>query len=410
MEVGTIDPIDQQVARPGNVPADRVLDFDIYGDMPVGAEFHAHWRSLMQSAAHPLMWTPHNGGHWIALNAELSDTVLADYERFSNWTVLVPKETAGEAYRLIPLSLDPPEHRPFRNLLNDNLSPKALKGTDEVITALTVELIEGFKAKGRCNFVHDFAEQLPVRIFMQIVDLPVADLPKLKHLADQFTRPDGSLTYDEVSTQFREYINPVITARRGKGGDDMISRMVSGQVDGRDLTDLEAENICIQVLVGGLDTVGTMLGFTMLFLARHADLRRAIAADPSLIDDALLEFLRRFPVVSSAREVRDDIEFDGVQLKSGDMVMAPTIVVSMDEAMNADPLKFELGRRARRHSTFGKGSHTCPGAHLARMEMKIVLKEWCARIPEFRLADPDAVGYASGIVGTVKPFDIVWDV
>lgn len=190
----------------------------------------------------------------------------------------------------------------------------------------------------------------------------------------------------------------------------MISRMVSGQVNGRDLTDVEAENICIQVLVGGLDTVVNLLGFTMQFLARHGDLRRRLAADQSLIDDALLEFLRRFPVVSSAREVRDDVEFDGVQLKSGDMVMAPTIVVALDEAMNKDPLAFELKRAGRRHSTFGKGSHTCPGAHLARMEIKIVLKEWFARIPEFELADPSAVGYASGIVGTVKPFDIVWNV
>jgi cytochrome P450 len=410
MEVGAIDPVDQQVARPGNVPAERVLDFDIYADMPPGVDFHEHWRSLMDKVPHPLMWTPHNGGHWIAFNAELSDTVMSDYERFSNWTVLVPKETAGEAYRLIPLSLDPPEHRPFRNLLNDNLSPKALKGADDVITSLTVELIESFRAKGRCNFVHDFAEQLPVRIFMQIVDLPIVDLPKLKHLADQFTRPDGSLTYPEVSALFREYINPVISARRGKGGEDMISRMVSGQVNGRDLTDVEAENICIQVLVGGLDTVVNLLGFTMQFLARHEDLRRRIAADTSLIDDALLEFLRRFPVVSSAREVRNPVEFDGVQLAAGDMVMAPTIVVALDEAMNKDPLAFELKRAGRRHSTFGRGSHTCPGAHLARMEMKIVLKEWFARIPEFRLADPDAVSYASGIVGTVKPFDLIWDV
>ena len=78
-------------------------------------------------------------------------------------------------------------------LLNDNLSPRALAGIEERITALTVELIEGVKPKGRCNFVHDFAEQLPVRIFMQVVDLPVEDLPKLKYLADQYTRPDGSL-------------------------------------------------------------------------------------------------------------------------------------------------------------------------------------------------------------------------
>ena len=410
MEVGALHPADEIASRPANVPADRVLDFDIYRPLDEGVDYHRNWRALMDNAQHPVMWTPHNGGHWIALRGDLSDTVMSDYGRFSNNTILVPKDTAGEAYRLIPLSLDPPEHRPFRTLLNDHLGGKGLVGTDETIRKLAVELIEGFVSKGQCNFVHDFAEQLPVRIFMQIVDLPEADLPKLKHLADQFTRPDGSLTYPEVSQLFREYMRPVIAERRGGAGTDMITRMVSGQVNGRDLTDEEAENICIQVLVGGLDTVVNFLGFTMSYLAQDAELRHALAAEPALIDDAVLEFFRRFPLVASAREVRDDIEWEGVQLKSGDMVMAPTIVVNLDDATNEEPFEFRLKRSARRHSTFGKGSHTCPGAILARLEMKIILREWLARIPEFRLAPGQQLSFANGIVGTVKPFMLEWDV
>lgn len=409
MEIAVIDPADQMVPRPDNVPADRVIDFDIYKDVPDGQGFHQSWRDLLMASAYPLMWTPHNGGHWIAMRGEVSDVVMSDSDRFSNYTVLVPKETAGEAYRLIPLSLDPPEHRPFRNLLNDNLSPKALKGTDEKISELTISLIEGFKPHGRCDFIHEFAEQLPVRIFMQIVDLPEKDLPKLKHLADQFTRPDGSLTYPQVAQQFRDYLSPVIADRRGKNGTDMISRMVNGQVGGRDLTDVEAENICMQVLVGGLDTVVNLMSFTMSYLAQDHHLRRTLASDPSQIDDALLEFLRRFPVVSSSREVRAEIDFEGVRLKKGDMVMAPTIFVAMDDAANDNPLEFRLSRAARRHSTFGKGSHTCPGAHLARMEMKILLREWLARIPDFRLAEGTRLSFSNGIVGTVKPFTLVWD-
>lgn len=396
--------------RPGHVPADRVIDFDIYAPLPPGTDLHVFWHDLIKTAPHKLMWTPHNEGHWISLSGEVSDIVMSESDRFSNRTVLVPKETAGEAYRLIPLSLDPPEHRPFRYLLNENLSPKAIKGLDEEIIALTAELIEGFKPKGRCNFIHDFAEQLPVQMFMRVVNLPIEDLPKLKHLADQFTRPDGSMTYPEVIAEFRAYINPVITKRRGAGAMDMISRMVSSKIDDRDLTDEEAENICIQVLVGGLDTVVNLMGFVMSYLGKDAELRRAIAADPEMIDKALLEFFRRFPVVSSSREVLRDIEFEGVQLKAGDMVMASTIPVAMDEAMNADPLTFSLDRTQRRHSTFGKGSHTCPGAPLARLELKIMLREWFARIPEFRLAEGSQIEFSSGIVGTVKPFVLEWDV
>lgn len=411
MEIGVLNPSDVRAhPRPANVPEDRVFDFDIYRDIPEGMDFHGFWHDLMKSVPHTMMWTPHNGGHWVALRAEASDIVMSDSERFSNHTVLVPKETAGEAYRLIPLSLDPPEHRPFRNLLNDNLGPKPLKPMEGAIVDLTVELIESFAGKGICNFVHDFAEQLPVTIFMMLVDLPLADLPKLKHLADQFTRPDGSMTYPEVTEAFHEYLTPVIAKRRTGGGEDMISRMVSSRIDGRELTDIEALNICTQVLVGGLDTVVNMLGFTFSYLARDQKLRQAIAADPSLINDALLEFFRRFPVVSSAREVRDDVEFEGVTLARGDMVMSPTIVVAMDTELTNDPLNFQLQRPGRKHSTFGKGSHTCPGAHLARMEMKIVLREWFARIPEFRLAEDAPLTYTNGIVGSVKPFTLVWDV
>lgn len=411
MEVDVANPPDHYVSPPpDNVPADRIVDFDIYRVLPDGVDYHRSWRALMDESPYSVMWTPHNGGHWIALRGDLSDIVMSDYERFSNRTILVPKDTAGEAYRLIPLSLDPPEHRPFRNLLNDNLSPKALKGMDERITDLAVQLIEGFKPRGRCDFIHEFAEQLPVRIFMQVVDLPEEDLPKLKHLADQFTRPDGSLTYPEVGQLFRAYLAPVIAARRGKGGADMISRMVNGQIDGRDLTDEEAENICIQVLVGGLDTVVNFMGFTMSFLAENHELRRALAADPDRIDDALLEFLRRFPLVSSSREVRHDIVFEGVTLKAGDMIMAPTALSALDDAANDNPLAFQLNRPARRHSTFGKGSHTCPGAHLARIELKIMLKEWFARIPEFRLAEGSALRFSNGIVGTVQPFVLEWTV
>lgn len=411
METGTANPLaPPDVARPDNVPVDRVFDFDIYRDIPAGMDFHAFWRELMTTAPYPLMWTPHNEGHWVALTAELSDTVMSDTERFSNRTVLVPKETAGEAYRLIPLSLDPPEHRPFRNLLNENLGPKPLKPIEQTIVDLTVSLIDGFKDRGQCDFVRDFAEQLPVTIFMKLVDLPLADLPKLKHLADQFTRPDGSMTYPEVADAFRAYLTPVLAERRGGSGEDMITRMISGRIDGRELTEVEAQNICIQVLVGGLDTVVNLLAFTFAYLARDADLRRAIAADPELINDALLEFFRRFPVVSSSREVRNEVEFEGVTLKAGDMVMAPTIVVAMDTAMNADPLEFQLNRPGRKHSAFGKGSHTCPGAHLARLEMKIVLREWFARIPEFRLADTEHLSYTNGIVGSVTPFLLEWAV
>lgn len=394
--------------RPAHVPADRVIDFDIYQPLCDDADFHHSWKALQDGSSADILWTPRNGGHWLVLRGRLVSQILSDYARFSNHTVLVPKDTAGETYRLLPLSLDPPAHAPFRNLLNSNLSPRAVSTIEPSIRALTITLIEGLRPAGGCNFTKDFAEQLPIRIFMQIVNLPANDTPKLKHLADQFTRPDGTLTYPEVIKLFREYIGPVIQARRGGTGTDMLSRLINGRVGDRPLTDEEAANLCIQVLVGGLDTVVNFMGFVMLFLAQDVQARAALAAEPKRIPHALNELARRFPLVTVGREVRDDLEFEGLPLKKGEMIVAPTILHGLDDRENKDPFTVDFARSAIRHSTFGSGSHTCPGAHLARTEVKIMLEEWLSRIPEFHLAPHRQIRFTGGIVGSVVELPLAW--
>ena len=393
---------------PTHIPPERVRDFDIYQPLRDGLDFHLSWKALQDSGAPDVIWTPHNGGHWLVLRGPLVERVLSDHANFSSHTVLVPKETAGVAYRLLPLSLDPPDHAPFRKLLTSGLSPQAVSAVEGRIRALTVGLIEGFKSRGECNFTHEFAEQLPIRIFMQIVDLPETDMPRLKYLADQFTRPDGSLEFADVRRLFHEYISPLVSARRGGQGTDMLSRMINGEVNGRALTDEEAANLCIQVLVGGLDTVVNFMGFVMLFLAEHPAERAALAAQPSNIRIAINELARRFPLVVVGREVRADMNFEGAQLKQGEMVVAPTPLHGLDASENPNPLQVDFARPEARHSTFGAGSHTCPGAHLARTETRILLEEWLARIPDFRVAPGFRVQYTGGIVGSVNELRLVW--
>jgi len=396
--------------RPDHVPLERCIDFDIYQPLQPGKDFQESWKALQDSTLPDVVWTAHNGGHWLVLRGRLVSQVLSDYANFSNHTVLVPKETAGEAYRLLPLSLDPPAHAPFRNLLSNGLSPKAVSAAEAAIRTLTIRLIEGFRAQGHCNFTHDFAEQLPIRIFMQIVNLPPADMPRLKYLADQFTRPDGSMEFKEVRTNFQAYIAPIIRQRRGGDGTDMLSRMINGQVDGRALTDEEAANLCIQVLVGGLDTVVNFMGFVMLYLARDAAARQQLAAQPDQIRVAINELARRFPLVTVGREVTHDFVFEGVPLKKGEMIVAPTLLHGLDERENPEPLKVDFKRAEVKHSTFGSGSHTCPGAHLARTETRILIEEWLQRIPEFGLAPGAEITYTGGIVGSVNALPLVWDV
>jgi len=407
----TVSPQTAVAPRPDNVPEDRVIDFNLHRQVADGKSPQQLWRELRDQATHSVVWTPRNGGHWIVLEPELCEVVLSESEIFSTRVVIVPREPVGEIYsKYLPLSLDPPEHGAFRKILNDNLGSKPITRMKPAVRDLTIELIEGFKPNGRCNFTHDFAEQLPVRIFMRVVDLPEKDLPLLKYLSDQFTRPDGTITLDEVEKQFSDYIGPAIRSRRGKPADDLISQMVNGQIRGRHLTDEEAENMCIQVLIAGLDTVVNLLGFIFSYLATEDTLRRKLASNPALQEDAILEFLRRFPLVSGSREVRREYEFGGVILKPRDMIMASTIPIAMSESSNPNALEFQLERPARHHYIFGKGPHVCPGAPLARLELKIILEEWLSRIPEFRLSAGKTLSYASGIVAAVNSFELEWDV
>ena len=395
--------------QPANVPADRVVDFDIYQPFSATPDFHRAWADLRDGTSHKIVWTPHNEGHWIALDPALISTVLTDSRQFSNRIVLVPKSTAGEAYsELIPLSLDPPVHRPYRKILDDKLFGSAVNPLEDGVRTLTISLIEGFRAQGRCNFVHDFAEKLPLLAFMRLVDLPVADLPQLKHLADQFTRPDGSITPAEASAQFRTYLAPILAERKGSDRPDLLSHIADGRIGDRPITETEAVNLASQVLVGGLDTVVNFMSFAMLTLAAMPSLQQHIATHPDAIPDAMNELLRRLPIVSSGREVVDNIEIDGVTLAKGQIVIASTVLFSLDPSINENPYEIDLDRQFKKTVIFGAGRHTCPGQFLARIEIRALLEEWFKRIPSVRLAPGQTIHHHGGITAGTDPFVLEW--
>ena len=392
------------------MPDERVVDFDVFSPMNPGEDPHTGWKALQDSSPFTMVWTPRNGGHWIALRGRLIETIMTDYERFTSHTVLVPKETAGVAYRFYPLSLDPPRHMPYRKLVNQNLLPRSIEPLEDEIRKMTVELIESFRLRGHCDFIREFSDVLPLRVFMDMVELPIADLPTLKYLADQFTRPDGSIELPEVTRRFHEYLAPIFRERRGGSGKDMLTQFVNGEIDGRPVTDDEASNLAVQVLVGGLDTVLNFMGFLMVFLAENPGLRHELRAKPERIPDAVMELLRRFPIVADAREVRVDQEFEGVQLREGEMVVAPTVLHGLDEQVYENPLVVDINRKMPKYASFGRGVHICPGRYLARAELRILVEEWLKRIPDFEVEPGKPVQYAGGIDLTVLPYNLVWDV
>jgi cytochrome P450 len=174
------------------------------------------------------------------------------------------------------------------------------------------------------------------------------------------------------------------------------------------MTENEALGAATHLMIAGLDTVSSLLGFVMMFLARDAGLRRTLAAEPARIPDAVREMVRRFPVVIQAREVQDDVVLHGVMLKRGDMIALPTMLYNLDPAEYADPLALRPDRHVPATATFGNGIHRCPGATLGRSELEIALTEWLARVPDFEIADESAVAIQQGVVATVSNLPLRW--
>jgi len=404
-----------RVETPSNVPADRVYDVDMYALDGIEEGFHEAWMKLQGPEIPPLIWTPRTGGHWIATRGAVINEIFSNPDRFSSEIIFLPRE-AGEKYLMVPTRMDPPEHTPYRKVLDKGLNLAQMRKVEERVKDVAAELIEGFMAKGECAFEVEYARVFPVRVFMALCDLPLSDVPHLSELAEQMTRPAGrtpaemGASLDKANTGFFDYVRPIIAARMGKDGDDLITVMVNSEIDGAPMSADNTLGLISLLLLGGLDTVVNFLCFMMIYLARHPDKVEELRADPLKLKRSAEEMFRRFPVVSDARMVAQDMHYQGVDLKRGELILLPTALHGLEEASNPDAWTLEPARKGIAHSTFGAGPHRCAGMHLARMEVIVTLQEWLSRIPAFRLKDDSAPVYRAGIIAAVDNVPLVWDV
>ena len=199
-----------------------------------------------------------------------------------------------------------------------------------------------------------------------------------------------------------------VKERRANPGSDLISTIAIARIDGELLDDFTLTGMITLLLMAGLDTVASTLGFFARFLALNPAHRRQLVADPSLIPNAVEELLRRFPVAILAREVRKDCEFAGVSVKAGEMVVAPTQLYGLDERKFEAPVGVSFTRDKPIHATFGGGVHRCMGSMLARAELRIFLEEWLKRIPEFSVKPGAKVRVSARAVATITELPLVW--
>jgi cytochrome P450 len=310
---------------------------------------------------------------------------------------------------MIPLQIDPPEHKKYRKLLDPIFAPRRMAAMDESVSLIVNNLIDGFIDQGEVDFAQAFSVPFPSEVFLTLLGLPLGELDRFLAMKDGIIRPDhvtgkpyGSRAVNDfqqkVADSVYEYFNEVLDAREVTRQDDLLSLFLDAEVDGQRLTRNDILDICFLFLIAGLDTVTATLDCMFAFLAQHPEHRQQLVDDPSLIPSAIEELLRwETPVMGVVRASLEDTSLGGCPVKKGDQVMIMIGSANTDEAEfdDADTVRFD--REANRHIAFGGGIHRCLGSHLARLELRVALREWHRRIPEYSVEPDHTLVYTGGI-------------
>ncbi|MBV9840114.1 MAG: cytochrome P450 [Sphingomonadaceae bacterium] len=400
--------IDTLVERPENVPPELVVDFDFFALGDKDEDIQLAFAALHDGP--DIVWTPRNGGHWIATRAADFDVIQIDHEHFSHHNFNLPKN--GIDATSLPLGLDPPEHTPFRRLMMPAFMPKAVKALEGVARETARALVAKIAPQGRCEFIEEFAKILPINVFLGMVDLPLADRDMLLPWAEIAVRSPDIAQRADVHHKMQGYLGRYVDARMAEPGDDIISMIAKGEIDGRPITREEVLRMSTLLLFGGLDTVASQLGFIAHYLARHPKQRAELVGNPSLNQVACEELIRRFGLPNTARVLTTDYDYKGIRFRKGDMIQMPKCLYGLDDRVNTDPRTVDFHRKPStiKHAAFGAGPHTCPGAVLARREIMVFFDEWLPAIPDFELDPDDEVVMASGPVNGVLRLPLRWKV
>ena len=320
----------------------------------------------------------------------------------------------GQKRPLIPLQVDPPEHLKYRRLLDPIFAPRQINPLEPDIARLVNELIDGFADRGRCDFAAEFAVILPSSVFLRLLGLPLSDLDTFLTMKDGILRPQGESLDEMVQSQRRaaaridDYFASALDERKRHRADDILSRFLDTEVDGERLSDDEILGICFLFLLAGLDTVTDTLECDFAFLAEHPEQRQRILDDPSVIPAAVEELLRwETPVTGVARVATRDIELGGCPVNKGERVGVCLGAANTDERHLPDAHDVDLTRSPNRHLAFGGGVHRCLGSHLARLELRTVLREWHRRIPHYRIEPGTDLSYMPGL-RQIDRLPLVW--
>jgi hypothetical protein len=355
------------------------------------------WDELREKC--PIAHTERFRGVYFPSRYEDVRAVAYDTQNFSSRRIIV-RETPPPRIPAPPITSDPPEHRPAKNLLLPAFTPDAIKEHEPRTREICARLIEGFAGKGGCDAAADYAQEIPVRVIAVMLGLPESEGDRFRKwiheiLEAGITRPDILM---KAMGETTAYFQAEVEKRKTAPCDDLITRLSRATIDGQPITEDHLLGALRLILIAGIDTTWSAIGSCFWHLAQHPEDRRRLVNEPELIPTAVEEFLRAYAPVTMAREVVKDVEINGCPIKAGEMVLLSFPAANRDPRLFPDADRVVIDRKENRHAAFGLGIHRCIGSNLARMEITVALQEWLKRIPDFRLDPAPKVTWSEGTV------------
>lgn len=347
----------------------------------------------------PVHWheEPGGAGFWAVTRYEDVWAVDRDFEAYSSEPTIMITDPLAEAggfgpYKMM-LMMDPPDHTAFRKLIRSEFTLPSARLREDRIKALAKQIVDAVIHKGECDFVAELAGEMPSFVIAELMGLPPEDgrelykLTEVIHTAPEALPPGAG---GQAVMKMFEYGSKVIAEKRARPGDDLASRLLAAEVDGRRLDDMEFLLFFLLLVDAGGDTTRNLLSGGLLALMENPDQFAWLMEDlPGRLPSAREEMLRyTSPVIYMRRTARRDTELGGQKIAEGDKVVMYFGAANRDPSSFERPDAFDLSRTANEHIAFGAGAHNCLGQHIARIEIDAMLVEVLTRMTDFQLAAP----------------------
>lgn len=308
---------------------------------------------------------------------------------------VMPDQAGGGMMMILT---DPPRHNKIRGIISRRFTPRVINAYEPEVRKICDEIIDAVIERGQCDFVVDIAARLPTAAICEMLGIPAQYRDQMYHLGNmsigtqdpEYNQGRSAMeTGREAQAQFFSYFAKLIDERRTNPGSDLISAFTFGDIDGTRLTDLEILFNAFLLIIGGQETTRNAVSGGILALINHPAQRIRLRNDPAVMPTAIEEFLRwTTPVTHVLRTAKNDAELRGQKIREGDKVVIWNVSANRDEEIFRSPEVFDVTRTPNDHLAFGHGEHFCIGAHLARLEMRVMVEQVTMRMPDLEQAAP----------------------